>query len=357
MSPEVARIFMKEHFVDHYTHPSCHERQQSTVKMYSPFKATCPECRLALTLRTKLKGIAVCHINQDVGHPNQEFFWLSRPVIPGGLLTRERFASAHERFRAKIDLGATPDWHLPTMRLPETPTSGLCWDDPTNVSFSAEKQFRARLAKYTDYEEQYNAYFKQQGALMFAPCNPKKEACADDTPAAKELAHRYDWGFSVSKKNVTNQQVVNGRLAAAAIPVLTGREGGSCSPFRKHGNAGTILLGGDCCMNQLLQFHKDKFPTGTSLSSRRRRTAVAATPTACAVLCGLLNAPLFTHRLKDNRCWCKTSHSRAAGANQNYTSGAACPLPMAAASRATTRTAGMPTISMPTSTVPVTAVP
>jgi hypothetical protein len=168
------------------------------------------ECRLAVTLRTRLSGLAACHVNQDAGHPNSEFFWISRPVVPGTMPTPSRWMAAYEEFRAKADLGATPDWHLPSIRLPLTLTSGLCWKDPHNMSYDAEVHFSDRVARYSAFAARHDEFWKRQRATFYAPCNPVAEDCSMLTSASLEAvgepARRHDWKLRLTKsaKNITS---------------------------------------------------------------------------------------------------------------------------------------------------------
>ena len=235
--------YFERHFLDFYTFPSCLERRTAAIRMHGKFLSSCPECRLATSLRERVKHLRVCHANQHVGHPNQEvalsgfeparslhdsivcariqlsllivnacsrcvpssqFLWLSRPVIPGGLPTPTRFAAAFEDFRVKMDLGDTPDRELPTMPLPPDAVSGVCWDDPTNASFSAAAQFKDRLVKFKAWEDRHAEYWNRQGDTFFSgACNPKKEDCSK---SSAEPARRQDWG---GRTNATRPTSLN----------------------------------------------------------------------------------------------------------------------------------------------------
>ena len=196
MTREVAKVYMAQHFEEQYTYPQCLERHRTGHTMYSRFQFSCPECRLALSLRTRVARLAVCHANQHAGHPNQEFLWLARSaIVPGqppgkSTTTPARFDAAFEHFRIKADLGDAPDWRLPTLQLPDTRESGVCWSDPTNVSFSAQQQFQVRLGQYAQYAVHHWEYWEENNRLLFGPCDPKVETCPDSKHAAAELARQ-----------------------------------------------------------------------------------------------------------------------------------------------------------------------
>jgi hypothetical protein len=200
MTRDVATTFMHQHFLVSYTYPSCLQHQRMAKKIYGNFKSTCPECRLAVTLRTHLGGMSsvdVCHVERRPFHPNHEIFYLSRPAIAGGPVSPARAQSAYQAFRQKEGLGNTVDEQLPLLDLPDGPKGGLCWDDPLNVSFRSELQFAVRNSTY---ESRHDEYWENQIKILYGDCNQRIEDCHHRGMQShrfndSDSPRRHDWKF------------------------------------------------------------------------------------------------------------------------------------------------------------------